>query len=94
VKGGRRRQRVEPRGEVRRVHDGEDLRDEMRRYFAGKPLAYRVRVVDVRLERDGAAVVIAVVVYGDGAERRVSVAVRKCDPAWLVDWPATRELAQ
>ena len=56
----------------------------MGRYFRDKPRAYRVRIVDVRTEGDGAAVVTAVVVYGDGAERRVPVVVRKGDPAWLV----------
>jgi hypothetical protein len=61
------------------------------RYFLDKPRAEECRIVDV--EADASSALLAVVVtYAGGAERRVKVIVRKCDPAWLVDWPATREL--
>jgi hypothetical protein len=30
--------------------------------------------------------------YADGTEGEFKVVVRKGEPAWLVDWPATREL--
>jgi hypothetical protein len=39
-----------------------------------------------------AATVTALVGYADGAEAHVLIAVKKCEPAWLVDWPATRAL--
>jgi hypothetical protein len=47
----------------------------------------------VDVEADGASALLAVVVtYAGGADRRVKVVVRKCDAAWLVDWPASRAL--
>jgi hypothetical protein len=73
------------------VHDGEALREEMGRYFASRPLVSQVHVVDVEALSD-AAVVTARVRYADGSEGRVKVVVRKGDPAWLVDWQATRAL--
>jgi hypothetical protein len=36
--------------------------------------------------------VTARVSYTDGTAGVVKVALRKGDPAWLVDWPATRPL--
>jgi hypothetical protein len=36
--------------------------------------------------------VVAALVTASGVERRVMVALRNGDPAWLVDWPVTREL--
>ena len=41
---------------------------------------------------DGSAVVTALVSYADGTEGRVNVVVTKGEPAWLVDWRATRAL--
>jgi hypothetical protein len=73
------------------VHDGEELREEMERFYAGRPRAERVRIVDVE-GGEASAVVTAQVGYADGTERRVRVALRKGEPAWLVDWPATRAL--
>jgi hypothetical protein len=39
-------------------------------------------------------VVTARVSYADGTAGAVKVVVREGDPAWLVDWPATRELLE
>jgi hypothetical protein len=73
------------------VHDGEELREGMGQYFRDRPRVERLRIVDV--EKDGdAATITAVVGYSDGTEAHLLVAVRKGDPAWLVDWPATRAL--
>jgi hypothetical protein len=74
------------------VHDGEELREEMGRYFRGKPRAPRVLIVNVEAEGESVATATARVGYTDGTEGRVKVVVRKGDPAWLVDWPATRAL--
>ena len=76
------------------VHDGGDFREEMGRHFAGRPRVESVRVDAVEAEAGDAATVTALVSYADGTERRVPVAVRKGDLAWLVDWPATRALGE
>jgi hypothetical protein len=62
------------------------------RHFAGRPRAERVRVDAVEAETGDAAKVTALVSYADGTAGSVKVGVRKGDPAWLVDWPATRRL--
>jgi hypothetical protein len=46
----------------------------------------------VEAEAGNAATVTARVGYADGTAGVVKVALRKGDPAWLVDWPATRAL--
>ena len=66
----------------------------MGRHFAGRPRVESVRVDAVEAEAGDAATVTALVSYADGTERRVPVAVRKGDLAWLVDWPATRALEE
>jgi hypothetical protein len=71
------------------VHDGDEIREDMARYFAGRPRAERVRVVEVEAPDDDSAVVTAGVSYADGTAGEVKVVVRKGEPAWLVDWPAT-----
>ena len=76
------------------VHDGAEPRDDMARHFAGRPRVESVRVDAVEAEAGDAATVTALVSYADGTERRVPVAVRKGDLAWLVDWPATRALEE
>jgi hypothetical protein len=68
------------------VHDGPELRGEMERYFAGKPRAVRIRIVNVEAASDDSATVTARIGYADGTEGTVKVVVRKGDPAWLVDW--------
>jgi hypothetical protein len=72
------------------VHDGEQLREEMECFHAGRPRAVRVRIVDVQGGGDDTATVTASVTYSDGSGRHVPVVVTKGDPAWLVDWRATR----
>ena len=74
------------------VHGGDEFRDDMGRHFAGRPRAERVRVVAVEAPDDDSAVVTARVSYADGTAGVVKVVVRKGEPAWLVDWPATRRL--
>ena len=75
------------------VEDGPAQREEIEQRFAGRPRAQLVRVEAV--ERDEAsAVVTARVNYSDGTAGVVQVALRSGAPARLVDWPATRELAQ
>jgi hypothetical protein len=74
------------------VQDGENVREEMDRHFAGKPQAVQVRIVGVEKGGDGQVTVTAAVSYADGTEAHVPVVVTKCEPAWLVDWPATRAL--
>jgi hypothetical protein len=64
----------------------------MGRHFAGRPRAERVRVVEVESPDDGSAVVTARVSYADGTAGVVKVVVTKGEPAWLVDWEATRRL--
>jgi len=73
-------------------HGGEYCREDMARQFAGRPRVESVRVVEVEAPDDGSAVVTALAGYADGIEGMVKVALRKGDPAWLVDWPATRPL--
>jgi len=75
-------------------HGGEYCREDMARQFAGRPRVESVRVVEVEAPDDGSAVVTALAGYADGIEGMVKVALRKGDPAWLVDWPATRELGE
>jgi len=60
-------------------------------YFRDRPRAERLRIMEAQADC-GTTTVTALVSYPDGTERRVPIAVRKCDPAWLVDWPATRAL--
>jgi len=74
------------------VHDGDEFRDDMGRHFADRPRAKRVRVAEVEASDDDSAVVTARVSYADGTAGVVKVVVRKGEPAWLVDWPATRAL--
>jgi hypothetical protein len=74
------------------VHGGESYREEMGRHFAGRPRVASVRVVGVESSDDDSAVVTARVRYADGTVGVVKVVVRKGDPAWLVDWRATRGL--
>jgi hypothetical protein len=74
------------------VHDGESYREEMGRYFAGRPRVESVRVDAVEAEPCDAATVTARVSYANGTAGVVKVVLRKGDPAWLVDWPATRQL--
>jgi hypothetical protein len=74
------------------VHDGESCREEMGRHFAGRPRAERVRVEEVEAPDDDSAVVTARVSYADGTAGVVKVVVRKGDPAWRVDWDATRRM--
>jgi hypothetical protein len=75
------------------VCDGPELCEEMEAYFRHKPRAEGCCIVDV--VADGASTLLTTTVsYADGAERLVKVALRKCDPAWLVDWPATRALGE
>ena len=76
------------------VHDGESYREEMGRYFAGRPRVESVRVDAVEAEGDGLATVTARVSYADGTAGVVRVVVTKGEPAWLVDWPATRALGE
>ena len=66
----------------------------MGRHFAGRPPVARVRVDAVEAEAGNATTVTAPVSYADGTAGVVKVVVRKGDPAWLVDWPATRELRE
>jgi hypothetical protein len=73
------------------VQDGEELREEMEQNFHGRPQAVRVRIVGVE-KGDARATVTASVTYSDGSEAHVPVVVTKGEPAWLVDWPATRAL--
>jgi hypothetical protein len=74
------------------VHDSDKFREEMGRHFAGRPPVARVRVDAVEAEAGNATTVTAPVSYADGTAGVVKVVVRKGDPAWLVDWPATRAL--
>jgi len=76
------------------VHDGAALRGEMARHFANRPRVERVLVDAVEAEAGDAATVTARVVYADGTAGVVKVALRKGEPAWLVDWPATRALGE
>ena len=76
------------------IHGGDALRDDMGRHFAGRPRAERVRVVEVEASDDDSEVVTASVSYTDGTAGVVKVMVRKGEPAWLVDWPATRALGE
>jgi hypothetical protein len=76
------------------VHDGESYREEMERHFAGRPPVASVRVDAADAEAGDAATVTALVSYADGTAGVVQVAQRKGGPAWLVDWPATRELRE
>jgi hypothetical protein len=64
------------------VQSGEELREEMERYFHGRPQAVRVRIMGVG-KGDARATVTASVTYSDGSEAHVPVAVTKGDPAWL-----------
>jgi hypothetical protein len=73
------------------VHDGEAVRDEMARHFAAWSKIEGVRVRAVEALDDGAVIVEAVVSAG-GEERPWELVLRKGDPAWPVDWPATRAL--
>ena len=52
----------------------------------------RLRVVEVEASDDDSAVVTARMSYAGGTAGVVKVVVRKGDPAWLVDWPATLAL--
>jgi len=76
------------------VHDGAELRGEMARHFANRPRVERVRVDAVEAEGNDVATVAALVSYADGTAGVVKVALRKVEPAWLVDWPATRALRE
>jgi hypothetical protein len=64
----------------------------MGRHFAGRPRVESVRVDAVEAEAGNAATLTARVTFADGTAGVVKVVVRKGDPAWLVDWPATRAL--
>jgi hypothetical protein len=66
----------------------------MGRYFAGRPRVESVRVDAVEAETGEAATVTARVSYADGTAGVVKVVVTKGEPAWLVDWPATRALGE
>jgi len=74
------------------VHDGESCREEIRRHFAGRPRVVSVCVVGVEVLADDSAVVTAGVGYADGTAGMVRVVVTKREPAWLIDWRATRRL--
>jgi len=63
-------------------------------YFAGRPRVESVRVDAVEAESGDVATVAALVSYADGTAGVVKVALRKGEPAWLVDWRATRALGE
>jgi hypothetical protein len=82
---------IDPYDRALWVHDGPELREEMERYFAGRPRAVRIRIADVE-KGDGRAVLTVLVAYADGSVGTRPVVVTKGEPACLVDWPATRAL--
>ena len=75
-------------------HGGEYCREDMARQFAGRPRVESVRVDAVEAEPCDAATVTARVSYANGTAGVVKVVLRKGEPAWLVDWPATRALGE
>jgi hypothetical protein len=84
---------TDPAERARCVQGGEELRDEMARYYADRPPVRDVRIEAAKLRDARNAVVVAVVNPGDG-ERRVVLSLTKCDQAWLVDWKTTVALAK
>jgi hypothetical protein len=84
---------TDPAERARCVEGGEELRDEMAKYYADRPPVQAVRVEAAKLRNDRTAVVVAVLTIGS-QERRVVLALTKRNRAWLVDWKATLSLGK